>query len=60
MEKIKAFFREEDGQGMVEYGLIIALVAVIALVAFRTLGQNADEQLTKAATALKDPSSVTE
>ena len=25
---LKAFFKDEEGQGMVEYGLIIALVAV--------------------------------
>ncbi len=28
---IKRFFREETGQGMVEYGLIIALVAVVLI-----------------------------
>jgi pilus assembly protein Flp/PilA len=29
---------EEEGQGMVEYGLIIALVAVVAAVALALLG----------------------
>ena len=29
---------EESGQGMVEYGLILALVAVVAIVAFQALG----------------------
>lgn len=34
----KFLFDEESGQGMVEYALILALVAVAAIVAFRTLG----------------------
>ena len=29
---------KEEGQGMVEYGLIIALVAVVAAVALTTVG----------------------
>lgn len=32
-------FNEESGQGMVEYGLIIALVSVIAIVALTALGR---------------------
>ncbi|KJS17943.1 MAG: pilus assembly protein [Peptococcaceae bacterium BRH_c4b] len=31
---------EESGQGMAEYGLILALVAVVAIGAFLALGQN--------------------
>ncbi len=30
--------REEEGQGMIEYGLIIALVAVVAIAGFTILG----------------------
>lgn len=30
--------RNEKGQGMVEYGLILALVAVVAMVALETMG----------------------
>jgi len=40
MAKIKAFFTKEDGQGMVEYGLIIALVAVVAIVGLTLVGKN--------------------
>lgn len=29
---------EESGQGMVEYGLILVLVSVVAIVALRALG----------------------
>lgn len=40
MLKIKSFFKDESGQAMTEYGLIIALVAVAlvaSLVIFRDL-----------------------
>ncbi len=35
---MKNFFMDENGQGMVEYGLILALVAVAAIVALQALG----------------------
>jgi pilus assembly protein Flp/PilA len=38
MALLKRLFHEEDGQGMVEYGLIIALIAIVVIVALRTLG----------------------
>ncbi len=34
----KKFLNDESGQGMVEYGLIIALVAVAVIVAITALG----------------------
>ncbi|UWG98021.1 Flp family type IVb pilin [Dehalobacter sp. DCM] len=34
----KRFFKEEDGQGMVEYGLIIGLIAIVVVVALVILG----------------------
>lgn len=38
MKKIKAFLKDESGQGMAEYGLIIALIAVVCIVAMVFLG----------------------
>ncbi|NLI54199.1 MAG: Flp family type IVb pilin [Clostridiales bacterium] len=35
---MKPFFRNEDGQGVAEYALIIAFVAIVVIVALRTLG----------------------
>ena len=40
MKLISRLIKEESGQGMVEYGLIIALVAVAAVVALGALGTN--------------------
>ncbi|MCP8969319.1 Flp family type IVb pilin [Ectobacillus ponti] len=37
-EKTKHFAVNEDGQGMTEYGLILALVAVVAAAALTPLG----------------------
>ena len=39
------FMLDEEGQGMVEYGLILALVAVVAVVGLNLLGVKVDELL---------------
>ena len=38
MELIKRFVREEEGQGLVEYALIIGLIAVVAIAALSASG----------------------
>ena len=39
LSKYSAYkLREEEGQGLVEYGLIIALIAVVCIVALTALG----------------------
>jgi len=38
LKKIKGLFSDEQGQGMVEYGLILALVAVVVIAALTLLG----------------------
>ena len=39
----------EDGQGMAEYGLILALVAVVVVGAVTTLGTNINSKVTSIA-----------
>ena len=38
--KVMGLLKDEAGQGMVEYGLIIALIAVVVAVALGTMGGN--------------------
>ena len=37
---LSQLWRDQSGQGMAEYGLLTALIAIAALVAVRTLGEN--------------------
>ena len=46
------FVRDEEGASLVEYGLLVALIAVVALVAIRALGTNVSENLSEVATAI--------
>ena len=43
---MKKFFMNEEGQGMVEYGLIIALVAVVVITAISLLGNGIRDKFT--------------
>jgi len=40
MKALKNFFKNEEGQGLAEYGLILALIAVVVIMALSTLGTN--------------------
>jgi Flp pilus assembly pilin Flp len=42
----------DDGQGLVEYAFVIALVAIVAMGALRVLGKKANNTLTNAANQL--------
>jgi len=45
MKVLTRLVKEESGQGLVEYVLIIALIAIICMAILRTLGQSADGKL---------------
>lgn len=47
------FLREDDGASLVEYVLLIALIAVVCVGAVTLLGGNVNTKLGTAATALK-------
>jgi len=38
MKKLFAWFKDEEGQGMVEYGLLVALIALVVVAALLILG----------------------
>ncbi len=38
MKKFVGFMKKEEGQGLVEYALILALVALLVIVALKFLG----------------------
>jgi pilus assembly protein Flp/PilA len=40
MKKIGNFFKDESGAAMVEYGLLVALIAVVCIIAVTTLGSS--------------------
>lgn len=48
-KKFRTFILTQDGQGMVEYGLIIALVAIVVIGAIMLLGGNVSDIFQKAA-----------
>jgi len=37
-KRVQEFMKAEDGATMVEYGLLVALISVVAIVAIATLG----------------------
>lgn len=49
---MKWFMSEESGQGMVEYGLIIALIAVVLIAALTALGGGLGDIFEQITTAL--------
>lgn len=53
MKKLANWLKnEESGQGMVEYGLIIALIAIVVVVALVTLGPRIAAVFTKIESSL--------
>lgn len=49
---IKRLFVEESGQGMAEYGLILALVAVVVVAALQALGTSIFDKFNEVTTDL--------
>lgn len=52
MNFLKKMFRDQSGQGMVEYGLIIALIAIAVIVTVGLLGDEIAEIFQQITTAL--------
>jgi pilus assembly protein Flp/PilA len=50
------WFNDEEGASLVEYVLMVALIAVVCIAAVTLLGQNAREKFNTTATAIKGAS----
>ncbi len=44
MKRIRNFFKDDSGATMVEYGLMLALIAVVSIAIVTTLGTNLRDQ----------------
>jgi pilus assembly protein Flp/PilA len=51
-EMLKKLFKDERGQDMAEYGLLVALIAIVALVGVKLLGPAIDDLYDKVTTAI--------
>jgi pilus assembly protein Flp/PilA len=49
---LELLLRDDSAQGLVEYALILALVAMVAIAALRLLGSKVKNSLNKAAASL--------
>lgn len=52
MEKMIRFFKDEEGATAVEYGLIVALIAAVIIVAVAALGTNIKTVFNNVATSI--------
>ena len=52
MRTLADFLQNDQGQGLVEYALIIVLVSIVAIAALQFLGQKASNALSNAGTQL--------
>jgi pilus assembly protein Flp/PilA len=54
MEKLIKFFKDEEGATAVEYGLMLALIAVVIIVAVALLGTNLSLEFNSVATKVSN------
>lgn len=52
LEALKRLVTEEKGQGMAEYGLILALIAIVVIAAVTNIGTNLKTKFESVSTAL--------
>jgi pilus assembly protein Flp/PilA len=50
---VKKLWNDESGQGLVEYALILALVAIVVIVALTAIGTNVNTKFGKVKDALQ-------
>ncbi len=60
MKRLMEILRDENGQGMVEYGLILGLIAIVAIGAIIALGNGMGDLFTGAKDTLVENNVITE
>ncbi|MEW6726173.1 Flp family type IVb pilin [Desulforudis sp. 1088] len=51
---VQRLIRDDSGQGMVEYGLILALVAIVVIIALRAIGSSVNNKFEQVNNALNN------
>jgi pilus assembly protein Flp/PilA len=49
---LRSFFAKEEGQGLVEYALILALIAIVVIGVLQVIGQRASATFNRVGTTL--------
>jgi pilus assembly protein Flp/PilA len=50
---MRSFVRNEEGQDLLEYALLVALIAIVCVVAVTTAGENVNDIFTRIGTELE-------
>ena len=58
MKVIKKLFKNEDGATAIEYGLIAALIAIAAITAMQSLGNELETTFSTVSTELGDANTI--
>jgi len=58
MKKVMGFIKDENGQGMVEYGLIIGLVALVVVAGLILLGPKIKDMFTSISDQIPEVTTV--
>ena len=53
LQHLNTFIRDEEGASAVEYGLLVALIAAVIIVAVTAIGTNLSGKFTTVGTAIK-------
>jgi len=54
LKQIKSFVADENGATLIEYGLVAALIAIVAIVAMTNIGKNVNVKFSNVATTLQN------
>jgi pilus assembly protein Flp/PilA len=50
---LRSFFAKEEGQGLVEYALILALIAIVVIGVLTLLGKNVNNKISQIGSAIQ-------